>query len=102
MADPVEAPVPAAPERRRRPVLVAAVGVAVLAGFLVVVFSMARGGGGDTADTPLLGRAAPPVQRTDRKGTRSIVFERDQTLPLFKNRACPTFARLTIRLRADA
>jgi cytochrome c biogenesis protein CcmG/thiol:disulfide interchange protein DsbE len=65
MVDALDAPAPdpAAPTSgpRRRPVLVVAVVVAVLLGFLVVVFAMARGGGGDTADTPLLGRPAPPV-----------------------------------------
>ncbi len=46
---------------RRRPVLVASVVVAILAAFLVVVFAVARGGGNDTADTPLLGRPAPAI-----------------------------------------
>ena len=46
---------------RRRPVLVASVAVAIVAAFLVVVFAVARGGGNDTADTPLLGRPAPAI-----------------------------------------
>jgi cytochrome c biogenesis protein CcmG, thiol:disulfide interchange protein DsbE len=54
------APEPA-PRRRRRPVLIAAVAVGVVAIFLVVVFAVSKVGGSDTADTPLLDQAAPPI-----------------------------------------
>ena len=47
--------------RRRRPVLVAAAAVGVVAIFLVVVFAVSKVGGSDTADTPLLGQAAPAI-----------------------------------------
>ena len=52
-----------AARRRRRPVLVAAVAVGVVAVFLVVVFAVSKVGGSDTADTPLLGQAAPAITR---------------------------------------
>lgn len=64
--DPVDAP--DAPDTRRRPVLVATVVVALLSGFLIAVFAVSRTGGGDTADTPLLGRPAPAVRGTTLDG----------------------------------
>jgi cytochrome c biogenesis protein CcmG/thiol:disulfide interchange protein DsbE len=59
---------PVASPRRRRPVLVAAVVVAIVAAFLVMVFALARGDGGDTAATPLLGRPAPAIRGATIEG----------------------------------
>lgn len=54
-------------ERRRTGPIVAGVGAAVLV-FLVVVFAVAAGRSTETADSPLLGRAAPSVTSTTYDG----------------------------------
>jgi cytochrome c biogenesis protein CcmG/thiol:disulfide interchange protein DsbE len=67
MADdtpPPDEPAPGQPEprpRRRRTVLAIAAAMAVLLAFLVVVFAVAKGSDGETAETPLLGQAAPAI-----------------------------------------
>jgi cytochrome c biogenesis protein CcmG/thiol:disulfide interchange protein DsbE len=47
--------------RRRRTVLAIAIAMAAVLGFLVIVFAVAKDSDGDTAETPLLGQAAPAI-----------------------------------------
>jgi cytochrome c biogenesis protein CcmG/thiol:disulfide interchange protein DsbE len=59
---PEEGADPAGPERRhRRPVMLASIAVGAVVAFLLVVFGLSHVGGKDSAATPLLGQAAPPI-----------------------------------------
>jgi cytochrome c biogenesis protein CcmG/thiol:disulfide interchange protein DsbE len=70
-ADPVSdlgEPLGEAPSRRRRVAPWIALGVAVLLAGLVVLAAGGSGGDNETADTPLLGQAAPVVRTTTIDG----------------------------------